>query len=305
HYKFSGRRYGSSRYQLISVSSSDERGKQRIVTGLPRGLKTVCYVNPLDPADAVLNRDYATDAAIEIGVPSIFVLVGGSGVLMALWMARKRHVEQVERHLSAGVKGPKELKTATSAASQCGGMLLMALVWNGLMGLFLCATFTDSQYRDLPIFVLVIMGMFVLAGLWIFYIAIKQLRLFLGVRVHVGIDPFPLSPGEKATVQWEISGRSELIRQLDIRFCSFSRTNLPIAMAVRGTTLSSDNLLDTTEANEIQSGRCSIEMPADADISGNVVWAIEVEINAGARASIKEEFPIQVVPIGAGQAATV
>src|SRR5262245_7897218 len=44
----------STRYKFMGGSSSGYDGKAEIVRGLPAGTRTVCYVNPSNPAEAVL-----------------------------------------------------------------------------------------------------------------------------------------------------------------------------------------------------------------------------------------------------------
>jgi hypothetical protein len=68
------RRYTSDRYSFAVGSTSGYEGKRKVVEDLPAGKRTVCYVNPSDPADAVLERGMT--AQIWLGLlPLIFVAV--------------------------------------------------------------------------------------------------------------------------------------------------------------------------------------------------------------------------------------
>jgi len=82
-YTFGGGEYKSNRYQFLGGSSGGYAEKERMVRRLPPLTRTVCYVNPEEPAEAVLNRDFTTDYAFGL-VPLLFVAVGLGGVVFAL-----------------------------------------------------------------------------------------------------------------------------------------------------------------------------------------------------------------------------
>jgi len=56
HYNVHGVDYGTDRYQFDNSASSGQEDKQRIVDQYPPGRKTVCYVDPEHPSQAVLSR---------------------------------------------------------------------------------------------------------------------------------------------------------------------------------------------------------------------------------------------------------
>ena len=58
-YRVDGREYVSESYSTEEgQSSSGYDGKQALVDRYPPGTKTICYVNPQDPNNAVINRGY-------------------------------------------------------------------------------------------------------------------------------------------------------------------------------------------------------------------------------------------------------
>jgi hypothetical protein len=64
-YDFAGRYYSSSRYSFSpSSATSGYRGKKRVADRLAPGTKTVCYVNPDDPLDAVIDRGLTWDMVV-------------------------------------------------------------------------------------------------------------------------------------------------------------------------------------------------------------------------------------------------
>jgi Protein of unknown function (DUF3592) len=82
-YAFNGREYKSNRYQFLGGSSGGYAEKERIVRRLPPLTRTVCFVNPEEPAEAVMIRDFSSDYAFGL-VPLLFVAVGLGGVIFAL-----------------------------------------------------------------------------------------------------------------------------------------------------------------------------------------------------------------------------
>ena len=61
-YSWEGRELKSSRYGFTGGSTSDEKKKSAIVDRLSSGTQTVCYVDPNDPFEAVLDRGLSAAA---------------------------------------------------------------------------------------------------------------------------------------------------------------------------------------------------------------------------------------------------
>jgi Protein of unknown function (DUF3592) len=55
-YRFGGHDFEGLRYDFSSGTSSAYAGKQAVVATYPPGRQTVCFVDPLDPTQAVLSR---------------------------------------------------------------------------------------------------------------------------------------------------------------------------------------------------------------------------------------------------------
>ena len=58
HYRYEvgGREFQSGRYRFESGSDSSRKEKDAIVRSHPVGMQTLCFVNPRDPGDAVIDR---------------------------------------------------------------------------------------------------------------------------------------------------------------------------------------------------------------------------------------------------------
>jgi hypothetical protein len=83
-YTVQGQEHKSDRYHFLGVSTGGRQAKERIVRRLPPLTRTVCYVNPDDPSEAVLNRDFSTDYFLAALVPLIFVFASLGAIVLTL-----------------------------------------------------------------------------------------------------------------------------------------------------------------------------------------------------------------------------
>jgi hypothetical protein len=80
-YECGGRAYQADRYDFLSLSSNTNVDARRaVVEANPPGRRTVCYVDPANPAEAVLERRWTSEMLWGL-FPIPFVLVGVCGLL--------------------------------------------------------------------------------------------------------------------------------------------------------------------------------------------------------------------------------
>jgi hypothetical protein len=87
-YSLQGREYRSSRYNFLDFYSSGYDGKAEVVARYPPGTRTVCYVDPDDPSQAVIDRKLSWAWLVGL-VPLLFIAVGGGGLIAVIWSAFK------------------------------------------------------------------------------------------------------------------------------------------------------------------------------------------------------------------------
>jgi len=80
-YEASGRSFESDRLRRIETKSSRRPKMDAILDQFPPGTESTAWVNPTDPADAVLVRDRRT-AIYSIWFPTLFV-IGGLGIALS------------------------------------------------------------------------------------------------------------------------------------------------------------------------------------------------------------------------------
>ena len=87
HYSVGNTRYTTSHYQFASGGSSGQTDKQKIVDQYPAGRETVCYVNPANPSQAVINR--APNSEMFYGlIGLIFAVIGVVGLISSFRIKR-------------------------------------------------------------------------------------------------------------------------------------------------------------------------------------------------------------------------
>lgn len=72
-YEVAGHSYSSSRYSFSPAATAGYRGKRRVAERLAPGTTTICYVNPDNPRDAVINRRLTWDMVVVGALAIIFL----------------------------------------------------------------------------------------------------------------------------------------------------------------------------------------------------------------------------------------
>ncbi len=78
-YEVEGKRYQSSRYGFFPFSFGRPSRAQEIVNRFPAGRRTVCYVNPDNPSEAVINRGLSSELWWGL-IPLVLLLFVSPGV---------------------------------------------------------------------------------------------------------------------------------------------------------------------------------------------------------------------------------
>lgn len=72
-YRYSDKSYSSDRYNFDRTAETDPAVVQKLVNAFPAGAQCVCYVNPQNPSEAVLNKEVH---------PAFLIVLGGVGILL-------------------------------------------------------------------------------------------------------------------------------------------------------------------------------------------------------------------------------
>jgi hypothetical protein len=292
HYTVNGRRYGSSRYALEDTSA-DFSEKQQIVRDLLAHRDTTCFVNPADPADAVLTRDYRAAAVLTGSVSSVFLLVGVAALFIPR-LGRRAYRDTLLR--APGPRGPAELKQPLPPVLKAAGLAALALLWQAMLALLIAIVVSKSYSAPRP-FMLVITAGLAAGGL---ALIVKAVRAFFLPAARVQLDPHPLRPGQPAQLRWHFPAHPDRVRRL--KLCA-ARIDAPpgqigIPSLRRTTPAWYSVLLDTTSSPLIRDGHCTLRIPPDALVPpprpGLTYWVILLDADNHARSPTQQEFFFQV-----------
>lgn len=326
-YTAGGRDYRSDRYDFFPGSSGGRSGKERIVAELAPGTRTACWFDPEEPREAVLERGLTLEFLWAL-FPVPFVVVGAGGIAMVLLRSRRRATEAArgrpawmpevagspveaagsgdELALSAPAASdaPLELEPRFSPLGKLLGVIAMALVWNGLVGVFVYFVWQDWQAGNPDGCLTFFLVPFVLVGaLFLVGVPYQLLSLF-NPRPRLVLTPGRLTLGSTAELRWRFVGRAGRIRRLRIFLEGEEEADY-----TRGTDHYTDRetfarleLLDTDSPVALFAGVVPVRVPADTMHSfqapdNRIVWTLRLRGSIRFWPDVTEDFPLVVAPL--------
>jgi len=171
-YTVNGREHQSDRYEFMGGSSGGHDGKQKVVNRYPPGKQTDCYVNPSDPDDAVLQRDFTPMMLLGL-IPLIFVAVGAGGIAWTIKSSSFiKPAEGVPPWQARPDWAAGRIVSSTKAAMWV--TWVFALIWNAISWPVLFPFFNAAKKEPLMYLVF----LFPLAGLFLISLAVRQTQLW-------------------------------------------------------------------------------------------------------------------------------
>jgi hypothetical protein len=141
-YQWEGRELISERYSTATSSYGSYDDAMGKISAFPIGAVTTCFVNPKDPAEAVLRRE-GLWLAILIVIPLVFVAVGAGGIF-STWFAKAAR--------TSALSAPSGAEKSRGGAIFFGA--IFALVGGGLLVFWFLPTLTkslaSSSWRETP-----------------------------------------------------------------------------------------------------------------------------------------------------------
>jgi hypothetical protein len=325
-------RFTSKQYDFMGGSSSGYSGKEAIVERYPARMHTACYVNPADPADAVLDRDYPEDLLFGL-IPLAMTVVGATGLIAAgrrakqpdggkLWAPgvipasgvtmwggtvkrRAGDIGLVSALETEQTESPVELKPAATPAGSAATGVVISIIFNGIVILVLLHQLPIWKTRGVDWGLAAFLAIFGLMGVVILLGTIKALMRLLDPRVHVRLTPGTLRLGKDFAVEWELQGGSKRLSRL--RIILECQEEAKVHGSKQDYTITSvcyrEILLDTQQAGELASGRVAIKGPDGVMHSLNtgrnqITWRLRVEGKVAGWAGVKDEYPVVMLPEG-------
>ena len=304
-YVFKGQTFRSGKYKFIGGSSSGYSGKAAVVQQYPPGKKTICFVNPDNPAEAVLIRDIGPEALLAL-LPVIFMIVGLGGIIFAFKKsdnnaAGKASGPTVRIHTGSG---RTILKPKTSAAGKIIGSIVAAAFWNGIVSVFVFQAYSGwrtghpEYFLTLFLIPFVVIGLILIGSIFYFILAV------LNPRPVISLATATIRPGDAVAVSWRTSGNVYKIRGFKLLLVGEES-----ATYRRGTDTYTDRhtfyekiLAQSGDPEILRRGETLLRMPSPTMHSfksdnNAVTWKINLHCDVPNWPDIKDDFEITVQPL--------
>ncbi|HUP43527.1 MAG TPA: DUF3592 domain-containing protein [Thermoanaerobaculia bacterium] len=325
-YRVDGRDHVSERYDFFPGSTSGYEGKARVVERLPPGTRTVCYVDPADPTEAVLDRSFTAEYLFGL-LPLAFVGVGAGGIVLTLVGARRGKARRAAgrpewlpepsgepaakaagaRHglsvPSAGDAAPLVLEAKMSPLGRLVGTTLVALFWNGIVGVFLWQLWQGWREGSFDGCVAVFLVPFVLVGVLLLAGIPYQVLALFNPRPRLVLTPGRLELGGSAELSWRFRGWPGRIRRLRLTLEGVEEASWSGGKSRRTAreTFASYDLLDTRLPIEIAGGSIQVWAPPETmhtfeAADNRVLWTLKLHGEIRLWPDVSEEIRVVVGP---------
>lgn len=309
-YVVHGREYTSNRYDFSTGYTGGYESKKTVVDQYPAGSYSVCFVNPENAAQAVLNRSW--NSGMWYGLFSLPFLGVGLGGLYAIWLYKPRKETYRTRTLASSgrpvvepdERGPIELKASSTPLGKFIGITFLAMFWNGITGVFVWKVIESWMQGNgegcLTVFVIP----FALIGLLLIYGVFYQFLVLFNPRPVLQLSSGLISPGDSIDIAWRWNGRVSVLSSVKMVLKGTEE-----ATYRRGTTTQTDRstfleleIVNTTEAYQMKEGRARIRIPDDTMHSfesshNKIVWTLHVGGDIKRWPDVNQDFTLRVSPI--------
>jgi hypothetical protein len=317
-YAVNERPYESEHYAFRPINAADAH---TVVSRLPSGARTICYVDPGDAGQSVIDRELGSQLWIGL-FPGAFVavgLLGAVGLTTALPVMVRRTRAQGEPGLAVPLaqtrpsplrlpsSGMQPLPMRQPGGAAAIGLWAVAIFWNGITGVVggggLWGMFTNADHTTRFVgvpFLLLFLTPFVLIGAALAYAAVRQTLLYVGPRFHL-TAPAHVTLGQGFDLQWEVSGRVSRLRALRIdlegresaeyRLGTDTRTDTRVFARVPICALDDPHILER--------GRAMVTVPRDSMHSftakhNKIQWLLRVRADVPHWPDVDDDFVLEV-----------
>ena len=280
-YEYEGKKYESNLVDFSGSGSSNDRvGENESVEAYPQGTTRKCYVNPENPSEAVLIRDWGRGLFKWVALPfgGVFAFTGLGIMIYGLspWLFKKK--KRV---------GSTTLTPSGQRLYKLGGILFINMFWNGIVSVFLIIWVSGLiRGKDNGFMFTWGLGLFltpfVLIGAGMFWQLLKEIRKFFAPKVTIDLkEGTNWSCGSTVNISWNIPYSSNFdLLVLDF-ICRESATYS------RGTDSVTDEeivaVIPITKSKTLNfTGTCKFEvpnhlMPSFSSRNNVIQWAIRVK----------------------------
>ena len=199
--------------------------------------------------------------------------------------------------------GPAVLEPKVSPLGKLGGVILIALFWNGIVSVFVWQLWKSWKAGSPDGCLTVFLIPFVLIGLLLLIGIPYQVLALFNPRPRLVLTPGRLVLGRPADLAWSFRGAAGRIQRLEITLEGREEADY-----TRGTdrvtakeTFATIPLVDTALRSSIPAGSTRIEVPADTMHSfsapdNRIVWTLKLKGTIRMWPDVGEELPVVVAP---------
>lgn len=301
-----GRERVSARFEVLPNDYKKEEQARAQAADYKAGQRAECFVDPAR-SQAVLKRRPNTQLFLGL-VPLLFLLPAAP----FLWLAtrpggRVARAADASSWLPGGLRpeevaeggGPVTLAPASTPLGRFLGLLAGMLVWNGLTGVFVAATWSDFSLSDAGLGLLCFAA-FPLIGLLLLGATVYRFFALFGPRAFLTLSRPALRPGEAVTVSWELRRMAWRARDLEVTLLGREA-----ARAGEGSPSSThvflERRLQPLPGGERTAGRAVVQLPPGLmhsfEAGGfELEWLVRVRAPVLMAPDLDEEFPLLVLP---------
>ncbi len=319
-YTFNGIEHKSNRYDFFSGTTSGRRKYQAMVNRYPAGSEGRCYVDPDDPSQAVLEREWLRDK-IFLLIPMVFVIAGLAGIYFVLRSRGSRNKSRMKTGTGSYGTADQNLWqdyqnigtiTLNSYQSRLKDLVLrlvFALFWNGIVSIFVVHVVGGHMKGRPEWFLTLFLIPFVLIGLFLLFWLFHGFLAVFNTAIQLSLYPAPIRLGAQAELRWEITHVSYRLKRLIIRLEGREEVTVQEGSGKRRRAQINrskfyDEILfeQACDAAPIGSGQAVLAIPADLMHTfkcGNnrIVWELHVEGLVDKWPDIHDKYLITILPI--------
>ena len=284
-----------------SLSGAEQSARSKLGCD---GAADTCHVDPRDPSRSVLERRLRPKHLLGL-IPLVFVIAGGVVASYGWRKLRSRQTENEARiEEAAPAAEPLDLKPQVGPMGKVFGTLLFALLWNGIVSVFLWQVWKGWEQGRPDWFFTIFMIPFVLVGLLLFGLVGYSLLALANPRPRLTLAPGRPRLGDGLRLEWRFTGRAGRLEHLHIFLEGREE-----ATYQRGTKTHTDrevfatlDLIDTANAWEIPRGTAELVIPAETmhsfgGDSNKILWEIKVEGKITRWPDVDQNFPVDIRPM--------
>ncbi len=300
-YAFNGQTYKADQYSFVGGSSSGYQSKAQVVEQYRTAANPVCYVNPHDPAQAVLRRGFQAGLLV-VFMPLAFLAIGLGGIYGVLRYKAKPVLPKAPA-VHVADDGLVMLRPRYSPLMKLIGAVLIAIVFNIVNGLLLSQLASGHQRGHLNWILILFLVPFGAVGLGMLaFVGYRFLALF-NPRPTLELSTNVIPLGGAAELRWSFSGRTSRIDEFTVTLRGVEETKYQ-----KGTHTYTDHntfyemeLYRTSEASEIAAGQVGFVVPPDTMHSfeaqnNKILWNLDIHGSIKHWPDVKESFRITVTP---------